>query len=55
MQPHAVSKFTVCGLRLETSHTTGLQHFPESLGTARKSPTGYHLQSKPRRISCSHS
>lgn len=24
----------VCSPRVETSHATGLQHFPESLGTA---------------------
>lgn len=49
MQTCAMSKSMVCSLRLETSHTTGLQHFPESLGTARKSPTGYKLQLKPHR------
>lgn len=49
MQTHAISTSRVCNPQaMETGHATGLQHFPESLGTAdqaRTSPTGHNLQS----------
>lgn len=51
MQINAISTPMVCSPRLETSHATGLQCFPESLGIAdhtRTSPMGHNSQTKPR-------